>query len=325
MQKTIGASECCWIQRLSANPSRGFRAGGHPSVDESLSDGRPRRWQPPGWVTKLGPVPQKYFDIDGVATFVHHSGETTLPEVAPDLGSGEALLCLHGAGNNGNLYFELAGHLAKAHSPVSFDQPGHARSGGIDSLGSISAMADFALAVLKRLGGPKPAVFVGHSMGGAVALEAAMRAPDRVRALVVCSTPASFGVPDFLLDGLRRVTEGKDRRRFERAVYSPSTPDAVVHRGFMEDAKTDPRVMYGDLLACRDWKGGERLAKIEIPTLVVHGADELPPLKTGSEELAEVLPGARLEVIPDAGHMVPIEQPEVLSARIGAFLEGLNP
>ncbi len=269
-------------------------------------------------------MPQKYFDIDGVATFVHHPGKTTLPEVAPDLGRGEALLCLHGAGNNGHLYSELAEHLATAHSPVSFDQPGHARSGGIDSLGSVAAMADFSLAVLERLGVPGPVVWVGHSMGGAVAMEVALRAPDRVRALVVCSTPATFGVPDFMLDGLRRVTEGKDRRRFERAVYSPATPDAIVHRGFMEDVKTDPRVMYGDLLACRDWAGGERLQEIDAPALVVHGADELAPLKTGSEQLAEILPGAQLEVIPDAGHMVPIEQPEVLAARIGAFLEGLG-
>ena len=301
-----------------------FRSGGRPSATGCPFQGSGVRWQPPGWDSKLGPVPQKYFDIDGVATFVHHSGPTTLPEVPPDLGRGEALLCLHGAGNNGHLYHELAGHLAKNHSPVSFDQPGHARSGGIDSLGSISAMADFALAVLDRLDVQEPAVWVGHSMGGAVALEAALRAPDRVRALVICATPASFGVPDFLLDGLRRVTEGKDRRHFERAVYSPSTPDAIVHRGFMEDAKTDPRVMYGDLLACRDWEGGERLKAIGVPALVVHGADELAPQKAGSEQLAEILPGAQLEELPAAGHMVPIEQPEALSARIGAFLEGLD-
>ena len=69
---------------------------------------------------------------------------------------------------------------------------------------------------------------------------------------------------------------------------------------------------------------GERLKAIGVPALVVHGADELAPLKAGSEQLAEILPGAQLEELPAAGHMVPIEQPEVLSARIGAFLEGLD-
>lgn len=269
-------------------------------------------------------MPQKYFEIDGVATFVHHSGPTTLPGVPPALDRGEAILCLHGAGNNGNLYRELSERLSEENSPVAFDQPAHARSGGLDSLGSVGAMADFSLAVAERLAMPPQRVLVGHSMGGAVALETALRAPQSVRALVIVATPIAFPMPDIMLDGLRRVTEGKERRRFERAVYSPSTPDAIVHRGFMEDAKTDPRVMYGDLVACRDWEGGKHLAKLDIPTLVVHGADELAPLVTGSEALAAAIPGARLEVVDGAGHMVPIEQADVLASLITAFLAELR-
>jgi len=269
-------------------------------------------------------VPQKYFEIDGVATFVHHTGETTLPGVPPTFSQGEAILCLHGAGNNGHLYAELTDLLAQDHSPVAFDQPGHARSGGLDSLGSIGAMADFTRAVAGALALPSPRVLVGHSMGGAVAAEVALRDPESVRALILCSTPADFGIPDFLLEGLRRVTEGKDRRHFERGVYSPSTPDAIVHRGFMEDVKTDPRVMYGDLKACHDWQGGDRLKALDLPTLVVVGVDELPPLVEGSEALAQIIPGARLERIEGAGHMVPIEKADELARRITSFLGELD-
>lgn len=282
------------------------------------------RWRPQEGATKLPSVPQKYFDIEGVPTFVHHTGETTLPGVPPVFDRGEAIVCLHGAGNNGHLYAELAELLSEHHSPVAFDQPGHARSGGLDSLGSIGAMADFTRAVADRLSLPLPRVLLGHSMGGAVATEVALRDPQGVRALILCSTPAAFEIPDFLLDGLRRVTEGKDRRRFERGVYSPSTPDEIVHRGFMEDAKTDPRVMYADLKACRDWQGGERLGALEVPTLVVHGVDELAPLAEGSEKLAATIPGARLERLEGAGHMVPIEKTPELAGLITSFLGALD-
>ena len=268
-------------------------------------------------------MPNKYFSVDGLATYVHHTGPTSLPEVPPALDRGELLLCLHGAGNNGNLFRGLFEKLADRHSPIAFDQPAHSRSGGIDSLGSIERMADFTSAFARKLDLRSPRVLVGHSMGGAVALQTALDSPDEVRALVICSTPLAFLVPEFLLEPLRRVTEGKARRQFERGAYSPATPDEIVHRGFMEDARTDPRVMYGDLVACGDWRGGERVGSLEVPTLVIYGEDEIAPLAEGSRQLAEAIPGARLEEIPKAGHMVPTEQTEVMADLIESFLSEL--
>ena len=265
-------------------------------------------------------MPNKYFSVDGFATYVHHTGPTSLPEVPPNLDRGELLLGLHGAGNNGNLFRGIFEKLKDRHSPIAFDQPAHARSGGIDSLGSIERMADFTQAFAEKLSLRSPRVLLGHSMGGAVALQAALTAPTEVRALVICSTPLAFMIPDFLLDPLRRITEGKARRQFERAAFSPATPDEVVHRGWMEDARTDPRVMYGDLVACRDWHGGERVGSLEIPTLVLCGEDEIAPLREGCRQLAEAIPGARLEEVPEAGHMLPVEQPDAVAELIDAFL-----
>ena len=74
-------------------------------------------------------MPNKYFAIDGIATYFHHLGPTTLPEELPDLSRGEALLYLHGAGGNGSFVLPLAERLAERHSPITFDFPGHARSG----------------------------------------------------------------------------------------------------------------------------------------------------------------------------------------------------
>jgi len=272
-------------------------------------------------------VPHKYFSIDGVATFVHHRGPTTLPDVPPNLERGELVLCLHGSGGNGNGFRGLFDQLAESHSPLAFDMPGHARSGSLDSLGSIERMAEFAIAFGEKLALRSPRVLLGHSLGGAVATEVARLKPDSVRALVICSTPIQFPEPDPLPDQVRRITEGKERRNFDRGAYSPSTPDDIVFRGFGEDAKTDPRVLYADLLAMRSWSALsdlQQLAEIQAPTLVLYGEDESEGQIAGCKKLASIIPNARVEGIARAGHMIPLEQPAALADAVAGFLGELS-
>ena len=95
-------------------------------------------------------MPDKYFDVDGVATLAHHRGETTLPGAPPRLANGSTVLLFHDAGGNGNCFRELMDCLEANHSPVSFDQPGHGRSGELDSLTSIEAMAVHAEELVKN-------------------------------------------------------------------------------------------------------------------------------------------------------------------------------
>ncbi len=266
---------------------------------------------------------QKYLRIEGIATLLHHAGPTTLPEELPDLSRGETVLCLHGAGGNGAVFGGLLEQLCERHSPLAFDQPGHARSGGLDSLGSIERMSGFTLSLLDKLGCAAP-VLLGHSMGGAVALRTALDQPDRVRALVLVGSGANSKVPDALLELVRRVTQGRERRQFQREAYSPATSGEVVRKGFMQDLQTDPRAGYGDLLALRDWDVRERLAELRTPSLVVVGEDEIPELRSGSDRLAEGIPGARQLVVPKAGHMLPLEQPEALAEAVVAFLAELE-
>ena len=272
-------------------------------------------------------MPHKYFLVDGVATFVHHLGPTTLPDVSPVLERGDLVLCLHGSGGNGNVFRGLSKALAEHHSPLAFDMPGHARSGSLDSLGGVERMAEFTIAFGEKLALRSPQVLLGHSLGGAVATEVALMAPDAVRALVICSTPIEFPDPDPLPDLVRRVTEGKQRRNFDRGAYSPNTPNEIVFRGFGEDAKTDPRVLYGDLLAMRAWRAVsdlQQLAAIQAPTLVLYGEDEDAGQIANCEKLASVIPNARAQGIASAGHMLPLEQPEALADAVASFLGELS-
>lgn len=269
-------------------------------------------------------MPNKYFEVDGTATYLHYEGATTLPGVVPDFSRGERVLCLHGAGGNGHAFKPLLERLAAQHSPLAFDFPGHARSGGLDSLGSAARMAAFAMALVERLALRRP-VLLGHSLGGAVAIHCALEHPDRVRGLVLCGSAARFPIPEERLEQMRRVTEGKERRAFSRDAYSPATSGDVVRQGIMEDLKTDPRAVYGDYLACRDCDLIDRLGEIAVPTLVIFGEDEIPGLREQSELLAGSIRGATRVEVPKAGHMVHFEQPDAVAGAVADFLGGLGP
>ncbi len=264
-------------------------------------------------------MPHKYFSIDGVPTFVHHTGATTLPDVTPDLSRGRTVLCLHGAKGNGALFAELLARLSDQHSPLAFDQPGHGRSGGLDSLGSIERMAGFTAAFASKLGLDRP-VLLGHSLGAAVALQCALDRPDAVAALVLCGSAARIEVADEQIDRMRRITEGKERQQFRRELYSPDATPEVMRGGFMQDVKTDPRAGLGDLLAARGFDVEGRLGEIAAPTLVVVGADVDEAARAQSERLSSGIRGASLVEIPQAAHMVPIEQPDTLARAVLEFL-----
>lgn len=268
-------------------------------------------------------MPTKYVRIDGVATQLYHRGPTTLPEQPPHTAAGEVVLCLHGAGGNGEQFDRVLDALHPAHSPLAFDQPGHHRSGSLDSLGSVERMAAFTGALVDKLA-LRPHLLLGHGLGGAVALQRTLDAPDSVRALVLVASAACFDVPDELLDRWRRVTEGKERRPFDPGLFAPGSERSLLQRGFLDGVKTDPRATYGDWLAARDCDLRERLGAIAPPVLVVAGEHDAPERRAWSDELAAGLPDARLRVIDGAAHHVPLEQPEALAAAVADFASELT-
>jgi pimeloyl-ACP methyl ester carboxylesterase len=266
-------------------------------------------------------VPHKYATVEGVATYVHHVGRTTLPERVPDLSRGETVLCLHCSGGNGAMFAEVLDDLAADHSPIAIDLPGHGRSGGIDSLGCTRKMAAFVAAFLDKWGIGR-AVVLGHSMGGAVALRLALERPGVVRALVLCAAAPRFA--GAAIPAVERCVAGVDPRPFFREAFSPKAAPEVLRRGFMENLKTDPRALLGDLEACRDFDADAELAKVAAPTLVLVGSDEDAAVRAGSERLAAGIRGATLATIADAGHMLPLERPAALAAAAREFLRALS-
>ena len=268
-------------------------------------------------------MPKKYLQVGGFATYVQHTGPSTLPNRPPVQEAGETIVCLHGAGSHGEFFMETLGALEGRHGVIVFDQPGHGRSGSLDSLGSVPKMAEFTQALCDVLELERP-VLMGHDMGGAVALQMALNQPERFRALIIAACGARIDIPDASLEQARRVSEGKERRPFDPSSFSSETAPDVMKKAFMWGLKTDPRATYGDLLACRDWEAAEELASIRIPTLVTHGSDEHESVRDQAARLVETVPDARLEIIPGAGHALLPEAPESLAEVVHTYLGGIR-
>ena len=265
-------------------------------------------------------MPQKYLTLGGTATLVHHRGPTTLPESPPSTDRGKTVICLHEAGTNGAQFGDLMDQLAEHHSPLSYDQPGHGRSGGLDALASVPAMAEQLLGLISRweLG---PSVLVGEGLGTAVALQAAAAAPDAVAALVLIGGAAAEFALEDEIEALSAITSGKARREFDRTGYAPETERAVYQKAFSYWVKTDPRATLGARRAQAAWRLDQGATGPTAPTLVIAGEHEEDASVAAAEQLVAALPHARLERLPGAGRRGVLEQPETLSGRICAFLE----
>jgi len=222
---------------------------------------------------------------------------------------GGRCLLIHGAGEDASIF---AAQIRDVEGLWAIDLPGHGASPGPGR----SDVADYARLVLDVLASHAPdgAWLGGHSMGGAVALAAALMAPAQLRGLVLISTGARLRVHPDLLTALG---SGPMPPAFVDMMFAPGAPDGV--RSALPQA--DASVQRGDFLACDRFDVIPRLSEIHLPALVLVGdQDRMTPEKYG-RALAGGLE-ARIEVVPGAGHMLPLEAPEDLARSIAAFLEG---
>jgi 3-oxoadipate enol-lactonase / 4-carboxymuconolactone decarboxylase len=259
-------------------------------------------------------VAEKYFTVGSVATLVHHRGPTTLPGRPPAPSDGSTILCIHDVAGNGHVFAGVLDALADGHRPIAFDLPAHGRSGGLDSLASIDAMAAHTKALADRLELTAP-VLVGDGMGAAVVLEAAASWPGWPGALVVCGGASMTPAPDAAaIDQVRLVTAGRARRQFDTSGYAPGTAREVFERAFGEWMKTDPRATVGDLEALAAWDGRARVGAISAPVVAVVGGHEPADARSAAEALAAAVADGRVVALKGAGCRGVLERPEQLAA-----------
>jgi len=234
-------------------------------------------------------------------------------------GSGSRVLLLtHGYGATSAMFRDnLAALAATGYRVVTWDIRGHGASdypADPASYSHANALADMA-AILDQLG-QRRAVLGGHSLGGYLSLDFALRFPDRVAGLVLIGTGPGFR-NDAARDEWNRRAERTAARLAERglsALGSSAELRGVEHRdatGVIQAAT--------QTLAQRDAHVIDGLPRIQAPALIVVGAEDAPFLGA-ADYMAAKMPQARKVVIPDAGHAPNVSQPGLFNAEVSRFL-----
>jgi pimeloyl-ACP methyl ester carboxylesterase len=261
-------------------------------------------------------------------------------------GDGPVLLLVHGMAGSSENWREVIEPLAQRHTVVAPDLPGHGVSTagpGDYSLGNLAA----SLRDLLLVRGHERVTVVGHSLGGGVAMQFAYQFPEMVERLVLVSSgglgpevslvlrAAALPGADLFIAataGLGQRAGGAIGRRLEAAGITPSADVAEVARGYASLAEPQRRKAFLATLRSVVGAKGQRVAAVDrlylaeaVPVQIVWGArDRIIPVSHG-EEAHNAIPGSRLEIFEDAGHLPQVEQPGRFVALLERFVAETDP
>jgi pimeloyl-ACP methyl ester carboxylesterase len=215
---------------------------------------------------------------------------------------------------------------------ITYDHPAAGRSSRRAFVCTTASMARSAIDVLDELG-LDTAHIAGASLGGAVALEVALRFPDRVRSLILMGTTAAgpldrgTNVAQLLAMTLKVITGSVQRRRlwlgpamFSTAFleHEPERADALA--ALVNVHPPTPWGVAGQYVAAALHNVADELPRIGAPTLVLHGEQDVPVPLRNAEQLVGGIPDAELHVFPGRGHAFGLESPVETAAAVEDWL-----
>lgn len=250
-----------------------------------------------------------------------------------DIGAGPSVIFLHGLFLDRHFFAAQTKSLAKNSRCISFDMPGHGASGWRDGLDLDGVAEDIALWMDEQRVGP--AILVGHSQGGMIAMRLAARRSDLVSGLVMINTTARAERPERLGEwrGVRlAITEGtaEARAAIYGAIQGRVTNGDWLERNPREAAdelrrmgQNDPALIGQALDAAVIERADIRdlLALISAPTTVLAGELDLATPPAHGAEITAAIKGATVETIPRGSHHLPMDSPDIVGAAILAMRE----
>jgi pimeloyl-ACP methyl ester carboxylesterase len=224
-------------------------------------------------------------------------------------GEGEPVLLIHGGLGHTDIWGFQVPALAADHQVIVADSRGHGRSTGSEQFG-YELMADDYLALLDHLGIDQVAL-VGWSDGGIIGLDIAIRHPERLSGLYAFAA-------NYVPEGIKE-TVGTDPifgAYIERASadYTRLSPTPGEFDPFVEQ--------ISQMWASQPNYSKEQLQAIPVRTVIFSGEHDEAIKLAHTEEMAELIPNARLEIMKDASHFAMWQQPEAFNASVLAFLDG---
>ncbi|BBY26908.1 4-carboxymuconolactone decarboxylase [Mycolicibacterium sediminis] len=257
----------------------------------------------------------------------------TVPELAAvDFGGpadGPVILLGPSLGTSAaTLWGDVADALVSRARIVGWDLPGHGRSAPAEAF-TIADLAVAVLALADRIGA-ETFHYAGDSIGGAVGLQVALDAPDRVSTATLMCTGAAIGTPDGWRERAATV------RAEGIAPMVASSPQRWFAPGFVERhpgvaaalldglSHTDPESYAQACEALADFDVAPRLREITAPVLAIAGRDDVPTPPESLQRIATGVPNGEFVVLDGVGHLAPAEAPDRVAALIAENV-GLPP
>ncbi|MFF9065918.1 alpha/beta fold hydrolase [Streptomyces sp. NPDC014891] len=212
---------------------------------------------------------------------------------------------------------------------VRFDLPGHGGAPA-EPFSSVAELGDRLLATLDTIGVQRFG-YAGCSLGGAVGLDLALRAPHRVASLALVATSPRFGSADEFrqrgvivrANGLEPMARTAPERWFT-ALFAGAQP-AIVDWAVQMVRTTDPACYIAACEALAVFDVREALERIAVPALVLVGSEDQVTGPAEARTLVAGIPDARLAVVPGASHLAPVEQPAAVTDLLIEHFAGTAP
>ena len=265
-----------------------------------------------------GPVATHRIRVDGVELYCEIAGE------------GEPVLLIHGLGSCGEDWAPQIAHFRRSHKVVSIDLRGHGRSSKPRDAYSIERFARDTAAVLDALK-TGPAHVVGISLGGMVAFQLAVAAPQLVRSLIIVNSG-----PEVPAQTFKQRLPLYIRLLFIYTLGLPKMAKMIAKKLFLEPGQADLRNGFIDRLTSNEkrcyvaslraifagWGVADRLGDIRCPVLFIAADQDYTPVAL-KQAYVDRLPDARMVVVPNSRHALPMEKPDAFNRALADFLAPL--
>jgi 3-oxoadipate enol-lactonase len=249
-------------------------------------------------------------------------------------GEGPPLLLVMGLGLSGGAWWRTVETLRHHFRVITFDNRGVGRSRGLTPAYTTEALADDAAAVLDALGVTAAHVY-GLSLGGMVAQQIALRHPRRVRSLILGATTPGGRLARLADEEVMAFFQSRSQLSREEATWASvefnygqrcrdQHPDRIaedIRRRLaynFDEAAYQAQMMAAALHNCTN-----RLGRIAVPTLVIHGEEDRVVPVENAHLIASRLRHGRLHLLPETGHLYTTETPES-DAEVARFLEAVG-
>ena len=242
-----------------------------------------------------------------------------------EVGRGEPLVLVHGLADDHRAWRRALPNLVLRRHVLLYDFRGHGETELGRAGGTLQQLADDLVAWIDAIGLARAAI-AGFSLGGTIAMRAAIDHPERIESLVLVATSSRVGrgAADWYRERAEMVDRDDPSLRVAleadtAQVYASAPGELEEGLRIRRDSTRDPR---GYANACRAMHGlsqsplDPELARIKAPALVIAGADDANCPPRAGEIIAAGIVGSRLEVIPETGHAIPVERGDAVARLI---------